>query len=186
MTRWEGLFADLEQQWCAQARRELDAEVADRTRAERGAIGLASRLAAAGPDPVEVALCTGLRLAGQVVDVGDGWVLVEVAGLAPTPCLVPLAAITSVAGLGRRATARGPARRFGLGYALRGLSRNRAVVSLADLGGGSAVGTIDAVGADVLELAEHPADVTRRPENITGRRLVPFAALALVRPAWRG
>ena len=182
--RWDALFADLEQQWCAQDRRELDAEVADRTRAERAAIGLASRLAAGGPDRVEVGLCTGLRLTGGVVDVGEGWVLLDAAGCTSLePCLVPFAAITSVTGLGRGSTAGGPARRFGLGYALRGLSRNRAVVCLTDLGGGAAVGTIDAVGADVLELAEHPADMARRPENLTGRRLVPFAALALIRPA---
>jgi hypothetical protein len=184
VTRWDALFEDLDRQWDAAQRRELDAEVADRTRAERAAQGLAGRLAAAGVDPVEVVLCTGVRLAGRVVDVGRDWLLVADSRAMPplAPCLVPFAALTSVAGLGRRTTAGGQARRFGLGYALRGLSRDRAVVSLGDVAGGAVVGTIDAVGADVVELAEHPADMARRPENITGRRLVPFAALAVVRP----
>ena len=42
------------------------------------------------------------------------------------------------------------AKRFGLGYALRGLSRNRSVVSLVDIGGLVTTGTIDAVGADAV------------------------------------
>src|SRR6478735_7178655 len=42
--RWDALFEDLEQQWDAQARRDLDGEVADRTRRERAAIGLQDRL----------------------------------------------------------------------------------------------------------------------------------------------
>ncbi len=185
VTRWEGLFDDLDQQWRAQARRELDAEVADRTRAERASIGLASRLAAAGSEPVEVLLCTGVRLTGPVVDVGLDWVLLgdALGGQARAPRLVAFWALTSVGGLGRRSTASGQARSFALGFALRGLSRDRAVVCLEDVGGTATVGTIDAVGADVLDLAQHAADLPRRPENITGRRLVRLAALAVVRPA---
>jgi hypothetical protein len=182
--RWEGLFGDLDQQWSAQERRELDAEVADRTRAERASIGLASRLAVAVAEPVEVLLCTGARLTGPVVDVGLDWVLLgDAVGVqARAPRLVPFAAITSVGGLGRRSSGSGQARRFALGFALRGLSRDRAVVCVEDVGGTATVGTIDAVGADVLDLAMHAADLPRRPENITGRRLVLLAALAVVRP----
>jgi hypothetical protein len=43
-------------------------------------------------------------------------------------------------------------------------------------------GTIDAVGRDVLELSEHAADLPRRAANVTGRRLVPFSAMVLLRP----
>jgi hypothetical protein len=49
--------------------------------------------------------------------------------------------------------------------------------------GAVVTGTIDAVGRDHLELSEHPADLPRRSENVTGRRVVPFSALVLVRPA---
>ena len=44
--RWERLFGDLEGQWEAEARRDLDQEVADRTRRERATVGLFERLAA--------------------------------------------------------------------------------------------------------------------------------------------
>jgi diacylglycerol kinase family enzyme len=57
--RWDELFGDLEAQWQAQLRRELDAEVADRTRRERAAIALADRLAAQGRRVVGVALVDG-------------------------------------------------------------------------------------------------------------------------------
>jgi hypothetical protein len=86
-------------------------------------------------------------------------------------------------GLGPAADPTGAGRRFALGFALRGLSRDRAAVAVHDRSGAVHTGTIDAVGRDVLELSEHAADVARRPANLTGRRLVPFAAVVLVRPA---
>ena len=46
--RWEGLFADLEGQLAAEQRRELDDEVAERTRRERALVTLAARLAGGG------------------------------------------------------------------------------------------------------------------------------------------
>ena len=42
-------------------------------------------------------------------------------------------------------------------------------------------GTVDAVGADALELSEHPADLPRRAENIVARRVIPFTAIVVVR-----
>ena len=42
-------------------------------------------------------------------------------------------------------------------------------------------GTIDAVGADALDLSEHPADLARREENVVARRVVPFTAIVAVR-----
>ena len=188
--RWDELFGDLEAQWAAEARRDLDAEVADRTRRERAAIGLVDRLAAAGARQLTVSLVDRTRLTGRVVDVGAGWLLLGRAGPASAPgvgvvrpALIPFPAITGVVGLGPQADQVRSGRRFGFGYALRGLSRDRAVVSVGDASGLSCTGTIDAVGKDFLEVSEHAPDVPRRPENVTGRRVLPVAGVVLVRPA---
>lgn len=176
--RWDDLFEDLEAQWEAQARRELDGEVADRTRRERAAIGLRERLAVQGP--VRLSLADGSTVVGGIDDVGDGWVVV---GGSVGTYLVPFSGLVAVTGLPQRAATGGMGRSFGFGYALRGLSRDRAVVSILDVSGGTSTGTIDAVGRDLLELSEHPADLARRPENVLARRLVPFAAVVAVRQA---
>ena len=183
--RWDELFADLESQWGAEVRRELDAEVADRTRRERATIGLLDRLAAAGSSELTVSLVDRTRLTGRVVDVGDGWLLIgrALGVTSAAPVLVPFSAVTAVVGLGSRAEPGGSGRRFGFGYALRGLSRDRAVVTVGDTSGLTCTGTIDAVGKDFLEISEHAPDVPRRPENVTGRRVVPVAGVVLVRPA---
>jgi hypothetical protein len=36
------------------------------------------------------------------------------------------------------------------------------------------------VGADCFDLSEHAPDEPRRPENVTGRRVVPFSAVVSV------
>ena len=150
-------------------------------------------------------------MSGAVADAGSDWLLVEDpghgggadhgggpdhrggdrggtddrGGLASFGAsLVPFGAIVSITGLGTRAAA-GPgvatAKRFGLGYALRGLSRDRSVVALTDISGSVTTGTIDAVGADALDLSEHPADLARRAVNVTARRVIPFSAIVVVR-----
>jgi hypothetical protein len=44
-------------------------------------------------------------------------------------------------------------------------------------------GTVDRVGADYVELAEHPADQPRRAEAVQGVRAVVIEAVAVVRTA---
>jgi hypothetical protein len=56
-------------------------------------------------------------------------------------------------------------------------------VAIHDVAGGLATGTIDKVGADHLDLAEHPADAMRRTTALTGHRVVPFTAIGIVRRA---
>jgi hypothetical protein len=179
--RWDQLFDDLEAQLEAEQRRDLVAEVADRTRRERAAIGLHERLMAHRGNVLDLRLLGGHAARGPVTDVGLDWLVV---GERPGGAgLVPFAAIVSITGLTSRGeTVPTIARRFGFGYALRGLSRNRAVVALADVAGAVTTGTIDAVGTDLLDLSEHPADLPRRPENVIARRAVPFSAVAAVRP----
>lgn len=178
--RWDRLFDDLAAQLTLDESRELEAEVADRTRRERALLDLHTRLLA----NVE-ASPLGLRLPGRVItgrltDVGPDWALVETAP--DRPCLVALAAVRGITGLAPGArTPSVVAKRFGLGAALRAVSRDRAVVELADVDGRAVTGTIDVVGADHLELAEHAPDEMRRAANITGRLLVPFWSLGSVR-----
>lgn len=188
--RWERLFDDVEAQWEAQQRRELDAEVADRTRRERALVRFDERLLAAAGGPggaLTVRLAGGHEVCGTPVDVGDGWALVRVAGpagVSGSAALVSLSEVRLVRGLPTQAAAGREvtlARRFGLGYALRALSRDRATVRVGLVDGAGLVGTIDAVGADSFDLAEHPVDVPRRSANVIAVVTVPFGALAVVR-----
>jgi len=184
--RWDRLFDDLQAQMDAEGQRELDLEVSDRTRRERAQVGLHERLIAHRGLRVELRLAAGVVASGAVADAGSDWLLVDDPGhQAPFGAsLIPFAAIVSITGLGVRAAA-GPgvatAKRFGLGYALRGLSRDRSVVSLTDISGAVTTGTIDAVGADALDLSEHPADLARRAVNVLARRVIPFTAIVVVR-----
>jgi len=180
--RWDRLFDDLQAQLDADGQRELDLEVSDRTRRERAQVGLHERFIAHRGSSVELRLAAGVQVSGRIADAGSDWLLVHDHG--ERGSLVPFGAIVAINGLGTRAAAgsgTATAKRFGLGYALRGLSRNRSVVSLVDIGGLVTTGTIDAVGADALDLSEHPVDVARRSENILSRRVVPFAAIVVVR-----
>ena len=178
--RWEGLFADLEGRLAAEERRDLDDEVAERTRRERALVELDARLCAATGSSLRVGLVGGSTLEGELLDVGDGWLLVR-AGTAAREVLLPTAAVATLGLLGRESEPGRVARRFALGSALRALSRDRATVGVALVGGGPLlVGTIDAVGADHLDLAEHPEGLPRRRENVTAVSTVPFAALLSV------
>ena len=179
--RWEGLFDDLEGQLAAEERRDLDDEVAERTRRERALVTLESRLAAAAGSGIRLRLVDGTRVDGVLDERGRDWVLVRKDG--GRDVLVPIAAVVTLTALRREAGDPGTARRFGLGYALRALARDRATVAVRLAGGGPPlVGTVDAVGADHLDLAEHPEGVPRRRENVTAVTTVPFVALVCVEP----
>lgn len=161
----------------ARARLELDAEIAERTRLERSRVTVGERLVGALGAELTLRLRGGSIVRGRVDDSGEGWVLLtEVGGrqlLASTP------AILGISGLGRaRDDTR--ARRFGVGSAVRIISRDRRAVVVTDVDGGTVHGTIDAVGADAFEIAEHPLDSPRRPEHVHGERVIPFAAVSVI------
>lgn len=178
--RWEGLFADLEGQLAAEQRRERDDEVAERTRRERALVTLSARLAATVGAPVRLGLAGGRRLDGGLEDLGADWLLVR-AAVDGREVLVPVASVATLRSLGTHSTPARSARRFGFSSALRALSRDRATVAVSLVGGGTALlGTIDAVGADHLDLAEHAEGLPRRRENVTAVATVPFAAVVAV------
>lgn len=179
--RWQDLFADLEAQLLAEQRRELHAEVADRTRRERAEVTVLDRAAKSVGSPVTVVTGAG-AVRGVLDDLGKDWLLVHEQGR--HAALLPMSAVTALVGLTPRSDDdRGMGRRFGVGVALRAIARDRAPVAIHDIAGGLATGTIDKVGADHLDLAEHPADSVRRAAAVTGHRVVPFAAIGIVRRA---
>jgi len=94
-----------------------------------------------------------------------------------------VAAVGSVAGLGSATgVSEGVVRgRLDLRRALRGLARDRSAVQVLLDDGSVHVGTLDAVGADFVELAEHAADEPRRATAVRGVRVVSLAAVAAVR-----
>lgn len=176
--RWDQLFDDLEAQLGAEERRERDSEVADRTRRERASVELAARLAAAVGASLRLRLVSGVQVQGELLDLGEDWLLVHLEN--GRQAVVPLPSVAGIVGLPARASAARTARRFALGYALRALSRDRAAVAVTDSSGQVLTGTIDIVGADSLDLAEHEIGDSRRSENLRGRQTVPFWAVVMV------
>ena len=89
--RWEELFDDLEAQLGAEERRERDSEVADRTRRERASITLVARLASSVGGHLGLRLLTGARVRGELLDLGQDWLLLrlESGGEAVVPVPAP-------------------------------------------------------------------------------------------------
>jgi hypothetical protein len=181
--RWRALFDDLEAQAEALAAAELRAEVADRTRREVGLVHLVDRLRETAGHPVAVTVWGAGVVHGQLLDAGVDWLLLEETGLREV--LVPLAAVLGVAGVGARAAAPGSegevGRRLDLRWALRGLARDRAGVSVLLRDGSSVTGTLDRVGADHVDVAEHAPGEPRRAGAVRQVRVVPVGAVALLR-----
>src|SRR3954447_3941343 len=181
--RWQQLFADLQAQFEAEEAAVERAESASRVRAEVGAIELADRLRGALGLPLTLGCGRAGTVTGVLAGVGPDWVLVEDEGA--RQCLVALAAVRWVSGLGRRTAAvepAGPVRaRLDLRRALRGLARDRSTVQVVLDDGVVLTGTLDRVGADYVELAEHPTDLPRRAEVVQGVRALLIRGIVVVR-----
>lgn len=180
--RWDRLFADLEAEAAAAVTAEFEAEVADRSRAEHGRLRLVDRLRSAEGHPVVLTVRGTGRVAGTLRRVGAGWALLG--ALPEQESLVNLAAVVAVGGLG---AATAPAQDRGLvadaldlRKALRGLARDRSGVRLVLTDATVFDGTLDRVGADYVDLAEHPVGEPRRPGAVRSVRTVVIEAIALV------
>jgi hypothetical protein len=180
--RWERLFADLEAQLEAAAAAELEGEVAERTRGEAAALRLVDRARPAEGGPVRLTVTGYGELDGALVDVSAEWLLVARPGLGEA--LVPWPAVTSIFGLGPDSAVPGTegrvAARLRVTTALRAIARDRSPVTLRLRDGSGLTGTIDRVGADFVELAEHDLAEPRRGTNVSRQLVVPVAALAVV------
>lgn len=180
--RWQQLFEDLQSQFEAEESAAERAESASRTRAEVGAVRLRERLAGAHGSPLVLTVRGAGNVPGTLVDQGADWLLLDDGQ--GRELLVALDAVRAVGGLGRRTALPEPAgvrSRLDLRWALRGLARDRSAVQVVLDDGGTLTGTLDRVGADFVEIAEHPGDALRRSESVQGVRAVVIGAVALVR-----
>jgi hypothetical protein len=181
--RWQALFDDLEAQVEAAEAAELQAEVADRTRRELALLRTVDRLRAAEGHPLAVTVHGAGVVHGRLLDAGGDWALLEEAG--GREVLVPLDGVLAVSGLGLRSgvpDSEGEVgRRLDFRWALRGLARNRAPVTVLLRDGSTVTGTLDRVGADHVDVAEHAPGEARRASAVRQVRLIPLPAVACLR-----
>lgn len=199
--RWDDLFDDLE----SQLEQELGAEdvdlLAEEERLRLGRLTLRDRLlamvatgegAANVPDELRLALRDGQLVSLSVGSIGRDWLVGELHGPRRGSCLVPLDAVTSVLptseqlarSLDASAASEAPvviSARLGLGFVLRDLCRRRAALELCTVSDGRLHGTIDRVGRDHLDIAEHEVGAPRRSASVTRIRMVPLEQLVFVR-----
>ncbi|WP_405056226.1 hypothetical protein OG474_26230 [Kribbella sp. NBC_01505] len=177
--RWDALFEDLESQFDALQEGDLYGEVADRIRTELSKITVLDRLRGAVDSVIRIELTGTEPLQGLLTRVGKDCLLIE-AGR--EEWLVPVSALVAVHRLGPWAepAVGAVAGKLGLAHLLRGIARDRSLVTVF-CGGIPITGTIDRVGADFLEVAEHPLDAPRRRSEVYNVRLIPTQALQAVR-----
>ena len=197
--RWDNLFDDLE----TQLERELTAEELDleveEERLRLGRLSLRDRLVALhdahGGSGLRIAvtLAGGERLCVHPVAFGRDWFSADLVSEGPRArqCIVPLGAVVGVAlepaivpgSLQGAAVPDGHpslSARLGLTFVLRDLCRRRRALDLV-VTGGELHGTIDRVGRDHVDLAVHDRGTPRREREVREIRIVPLAALLLVR-----
>jgi hypothetical protein len=181
--RWQQLFADLQGQFeAAEAATEF-AESASRARLEAGAVRLGDRMRGSLGGALTLRCQGAGQVAGVLTDVGVDWLLLE--DEAGRELLASRRALVSVSGLGRLTAAPEPELavrgRLDLRWALRALARDRAAVQIVLVDGAFVVGTIDRVGVDFVEVAEHAVEEPRRQKAVRGVQAVVIDGVAVVR-----
>ncbi len=181
--RWQQLFADLQAEFDEAAAAEERAQLPSRARAETSAVRLADRLGGALGAQVSLRCRGAGEVAGRLEELGTDWALVT--DDVGREVLVALPAVVAVSGLVRSTAAAAPESpvraALDLRRALRGLARDRSAVAVVLDDGGVLTGTVDRVGADFVELAEHAPDEFRRAGAVRGVRAVALAGVAVVR-----
>lgn len=190
--RWNSLFDDLE----SQLERELTSEArelrGEQERHRLGGLRMLDRIAALAEAGASVGTLRLALLGGEFISVtplayGADWfsaMLTDRAGLV----IVPLASIAGVTLSGVQvgvslAPGASPsllAQRLTLAVVLRDLCRRRLAVEVV-LADATLHGTIDRVGVDHVDVALHEPGSARRDSAVTECRLVPLAALLLLR-----
>ena len=175
------VFDDLEAEFEAGLRREAEQETIAAIRAELGSTVLWEQLARRMDSEV-VAFAAGRALRGDVVaSYPEFLVLRDAGGAEHLIRYGPAVSFALPAEPPALRPAPGPAvRRYQFALALRELARRREPVRIG-LGDGTSVdGTIEAVGSDYLEVAEHDPGEARRRAAVRARRFVGFVAVAAV------
>jgi hypothetical protein len=182
--RWDRLFADLETQLDAAADGELAAAIAERTRREFAATSIEGRLRAAAGRPIELSIAGAGVIGGTARRSGSGWLLLDVPGGAPAVIATRLIAAARDLPVAARELPpdEAAAPEVGLAHVLRVLARDRTPTAVVMADGSRFTGTIDRVGIDYLDLAEHALDEVRRSSVIRGVRTLALPAVALLRP----
>ena len=195
--RWDNLFDDLE----SQLEHELYSEDVDlraeEERLRRGRMSLRDRLmslhASAGGSDYSIRVdIVGNLLRVSPSNFGKDWMAARVIDEATrrTQVVIPFRAIAGIilerphtlSSVRTIATEGGSAlsARLGLTFVLRDLSRRRRELDLV-LASGTVHGTIDRVGRDHCDIAEHEVGTPRRESSVTNYRIVPLDQLLLVR-----
>jgi hypothetical protein len=181
--RWERLFDDLEAQLARSGQEEFAAEISDRTRREIAQVQLLDRLRRAVGTPLDLTIDGAGALQGVVRRVGQGWLLVKVAS--QPEVVIAAHAILAIRGLPVAAVEPGSIgvveSRLDLGHILRGIARDRTQMTVVLRNGSSLFGTVDRVGADFVDLAEHALGEPRRASDVSARRTVPYPAISVLR-----
>jgi hypothetical protein len=193
--RWQNLFDDLE----SQLETELGAEevdlLAEEERLRLGRLSLRDRIRAlheATPaSPLGVTLRGGDRLSLTLEAIGRDWLAGELDAGILRSAIVPFSALVSLDPVGAQLASSlrvdsspepptALSARLGLAFVLRDLCRRRTAVEV-HVGGERVHGTVDRVGRDHLDLAEHAPGEPRRVAAVSRIRIVAFGGVDLVR-----
>jgi hypothetical protein len=174
------VFDQLEAEFEAGLRREAEQETVAALRAQVGATAMWERLARrTGADGVVRA---GRRLVrGAVLASYPDFFVLQGSDGAQHLVRFEATSIALPAEQGPPQPAPGAAvRRYAFGLALRELARRREPVRLELTDGTAIDGTVEAVGSDYLEMAEHDIGEARRETAVRARRFAAFTAVAFV------
>ena len=175
--RFDALLAGIVAEAEASDAAALDADIADVERAARAETHVLDRLRA--QQHLTVELAGGALVSGMVATVGRDVVVIAAEDGDGAVPVWGIAAIVNP-GQGTR-LAQSASERLGLASVARAWARQRCVVRVMRIGAAPLDGTVDAVGVDHLELAEHDPGEPRHPQAVRRQVLIPLGAISAMR-----
>lgn len=175
--RFDALLAGIEAEAEAADAAALDADIAEVERAARAESRLLDRLRAQHQVSLEVV--GGGMVSGVVAMVGRDVVVVAAEDGDWAIAAWGIAAVVNPAW--GADLPRGASERLGLASVARSWARQRDVVRVVRMGAAPLDGTIDAVGADHLDLAEHDPGEPRHPDAVRRQVTIPLGSVSALR-----